>query len=54
MCSYVASRRHLAFTAEAERQSLAIADRANDPNSDEAAIPRELDTALNDLADEWT
>jgi hypothetical protein len=51
---YVARQRQQKFLAEAERQSLAIAARANDPNSDEAAILRELDSALNDLAGEWT
>ncbi len=53
MRSYVANRRQQNFLAEAERQSQAIAARAQDPNSDEAAVLRELDGNLADLADEW-
>jgi hypothetical protein len=42
-----------AFKAEARRQSLAIAQRARDPNSDEYAIMREIEAELyrNDFAD---
>jgi hypothetical protein len=35
------------FEAEARRQSLAVAERARDPNSDEAAIMREIDAELD-------
>jgi prevent-host-death family protein len=37
------------FEAEARRQSLELAAAARDPNSDEAAIMRELDAALEEL-----
>ena len=37
------------FEAEARRQSLVLADAARDPNSDEAAIMRELDALWDDL-----
>jgi hypothetical protein len=55
-------RRHLAaqarraFETEARRQSLAVAARANDPNSDEARVMRELDAHFDDddFAAEWT
>jgi hypothetical protein len=42
--------------AEARRQSLAIAERAGDPKSDECAVMREIEAELNrdDFADEWT
>ena len=36
-------RRDLAFEAEARRQSLIINAAAQDPNSDEAAVMRELE-----------
>ena len=53
MRDYVARRRRQSFATEAERQSLSIAARVNDPSSDEAAMLHELDTALDDLAGEW-
>jgi hypothetical protein len=56
MRSYVRQRERLVFEAEARKQSLAIAERARDPNSDEAAVMREIDAALerDDFAHEWT
>ena len=41
--------------AEARRQSLAIAERAADPTSDEYAVMREIEAELDrdDFADEW-
>jgi predicted transcriptional regulator len=41
------------FEAEARRQSLLVAEAARDPNSDEAAVMRELDVYLEWMADEW-
>lgn len=41
------------FEAEARRQCLAANAAAQDPNSDEAAVLRELDAYLDSLADEW-
>ncbi|MGD9617094.1 MAG: ribbon-helix-helix protein, CopG family [Alphaproteobacteria bacterium] len=41
------------FEAEARRQCLEINAAAQDPNSDEAAVMRELDAHLDSLADEW-
>ena len=41
------------FEAEARRQCLAANAAAEDPNSDEAAVLRELDAHLDSLADEW-
>ena len=52
MRAYVSHRRQR-FAAEARRQSEAIAGRAADPNSDEAAISHELAGLLEQLADEW-
>lgn len=49
----VALEHHRAFEAEARRQSLAIAERAKDPNSDEAQVLRELEADLEEFADEW-
>jgi hypothetical protein len=42
--------------AEARRQSLAIAERAGDPKSDEYAVMQEIEAELDrdDFADEWT
>lgn len=56
MRAYVERRRQrLAFEAEARRQSLVIAARAQDPDSDEARSIRELDALLDadDFRDEW-
>jgi hypothetical protein len=46
-------KRRLAFEAEARRQSRLIAAAAQDPNSDEAAVMRELDANLELFAREW-
>lgn len=46
-------KRRLAFEAEARRQSLLVAAAARDPNSDEAAVMRELDANLEEFAREW-
>ena len=40
------------FEAEARRQSLLLAELAKDPNSDEAAILRELDANFDEFARE--
>jgi hypothetical protein len=46
-------KRRQAFEAEARRQSLLLAAAARDPNSDEAAVMRELDANLEEFAREW-
>ncbi len=48
MRAYVRQRERRAFEAEARRQSLLIAGAARDPNSDEAAVMREIDAELED------
>lgn len=48
MRAYVQRRDRRAFEAEAHRQSLLIAERARDPNSDEAAVMREIEADLED------
>jgi hypothetical protein len=53
MRAYIERQRRRDFAAEAHRQSLSIAARAADPNSDEAAVMRELDAHLDGLADNW-
>jgi hypothetical protein len=53
MRAYVERQRRRDFAAEAHRQSVAIAARAADPHSDEAAFMRELDANLAGLADDW-
>jgi hypothetical protein len=55
MRGYVERRNRKAFEIEARRQSLAVAERARDPESDEVASLRELDALLEDdhCADEW-
>jgi hypothetical protein len=50
---YIDRRRRRDFAAEAHRQSVSIAARAADPDSDEAAVMRELDAHLGGLADDW-
>ena len=45
--------RRRAFEVEARRESLELAAAARDPNSDEAAIMRELEADLAAFADEW-
>jgi hypothetical protein len=56
MRAYVKRRERQTFEAEARRQSLAIAERAGDPKSDEYAVMREIEAELDrdDFADEWT
>ena len=41
------------FEAEARRQCLAANAAARDPNSDEAAVMRELDADLEEFSKEW-
>jgi uncharacterized membrane protein len=41
------------FAAEARRQCLEAAAAARDPNSDEAAVMRELDANFDEFAREW-
>ena len=41
------------FEAEARRQSLEAAALAQDPNSDEAAVMRELEADLEEFHKEW-
>jgi hypothetical protein len=41
------------FEAEARRQSLLLAEAARDPNSDEAAVMRELDALFDESVHEW-
>ena len=52
---YVARRERRLFTAAARRQSLAAAAAAADPQSDEAAVMRELEADLDALqsGEEW-
>ena len=52
---YVARRDRRAFAAAARRQSQAAAAVADDPQSDEAAVMRELEADLDALqsGDEW-
>ena len=49
---YVARRTRRDFIIEAGRQSKAIAARAADPATDEAAVMRELEANLADIMDE--
>jgi len=46
-------KRRLAFEAEARRQCLEANAAARDPNSDEAAVMRELDANFEEFAREW-
>jgi hypothetical protein len=48
----VEQKRRREFEAEARRQSLLLAEAARDPNSDEAAIMRELDANFDEFARE--
>ena len=41
------------FEAEARRECLAINAAARDPNSDEAAVMRELEADLEEFSKEW-
>src|SRR6266478_712372 len=49
----VKRKERLEFEAEARRQSLIIAKAAEDPNSDEAAVMRELDALFDESVREW-
>ncbi|MGH7340788.1 MAG: ribbon-helix-helix protein, CopG family [Candidatus Rokuibacteriota bacterium] len=49
----VERERRREFEAEARRQSLAIAERARDPSTDEHALMRELEAELAEPGDEW-
>lgn len=55
MRAYVSRQKRRVFEVEARRQSRAIADRARDPNSDEAASLRELEAWLDEdyFSGEW-
>jgi hypothetical protein len=52
---YVARRERRAFAAEAHRQSVAAAVTAAEPESDEAAVMRELEADLDAIppGEEW-
>lgn len=52
MRAYIERRERRIFEAEARKQSLAVADRARDPNSDEADIMRWIEGAADHTA--WT
>jgi uncharacterized membrane protein len=49
----VEEKRRREFEAEARRQCLAANAAARDPNSDEAAVMRELDAAFDESVREW-
>jgi len=49
----IKQERRREFELEARRQSLAIAELARDPSSDEAAVLRELEAYFDDFADDW-
>ena len=49
----VERRRRRAFEAEARRESLELAAVARDPNSDEAAMMRDLEADLAEFDGEW-
>jgi hypothetical protein len=49
----IKQERRREFEAEARRQCEILNAAAQDPNSDEAAVLRELDAHLDSLADEW-
>lgn len=55
MQAYVKRREQRVFEAEAQRQSRLIAAQARDPGSDEYAVMREIEAALDrdDFAGEW-
>jgi hypothetical protein len=50
---HVKRRKRLAFEVEARRQSLECAAAAQDPNSDEAAVLREMEAHFADVMREW-
>ena len=49
----IKQERRREFEAEARRECELLKAAAQDPNSDEAAVLRELDAHLDSLADEW-
>jgi uncharacterized membrane protein len=49
----IEQKRRREFEAEARRQSLEAAALARDPNSDEAAVMRELEADLEEFGKEW-
>ena len=49
----VAEQERLVFEAEAQRQCLAANAAAANPNSDEAAVMRELEADLKEFSKEW-
>jgi uncharacterized membrane protein len=49
----VAHKRRREFETEARRQSLAAAALAHNPDSDDAAVMRELEEELKEFAKEW-
>jgi len=49
----VEQKRRRDFETEARRQSREAAAAASDPNSDEAAVTRELEADLEEFANEW-
>ena len=49
----VEQRARRSFEAEARRQALGAAAAAQDPDSDEAAVMRELEADLEGFSDEW-
>ena len=49
----VSRSRRKEFEVEAHRQSLEAATAAQDPNSDEAAVMRELEANFDEFAKEW-
>ena len=49
----VEEKRRREFEAEARRQCLEANAAAQDPNSDEAAVMRELDAAFDESVREW-
>ena len=50
ICEHIKQTDRRAFEAEARRQSMIIAKAAEDPNSDEAAVMRELDANFDEFA----
>lgn len=55
MRAYVNQKQHRTFEAEARRQSIAVAERARDPRTDEHASLEELGALFDadHFADEW-
>ncbi|MFC0269480.1 hypothetical protein [Kushneria aurantia] len=49
----IAEEHRRAFEAEARRQSLEAAAAARDPQSDEHAVMRDLESDLEEFGDEW-